>query len=167
MLRFQFDRETGELKTKYRGYTVIKTEKPLEAYIQQYVNGSAKIYIGSHFEKYSEDVQEFILLHEIGHKELKHRNSTVGLGYTDEQVQQIYQEERLEGKYLSQEFEADEFAAKIKGKNVALVALMQFKNKYKEMLKYYTDQGSIKQINAAIEEIEYRIENMGKNPLDN
>lgn len=167
MLRLQYDRVSGELKTKYRGYTVIKKEGAFEAAMVQDEHGGAEIYIGSHFEKYGKDVQEFILLHEIGHKELKHKNSTVGLGYTNEQAQQIYQEERLEGKYLNQEFEADEFAAKITGKHTALVALNQFKKKFEEMLKYYTTQENTKKIKTVIEEIVNRIDNIDQKSFDN
>ncbi len=118
-------------------------------------------YIGSHFEKYNDDVQNFILLHEIGHGELKHRNPVVSMGYTNEQIAEIYELERLQGKYLGQEFEADEYAAKITGKDVALVALMQFMMKFKKMLEYCKeDPDNFEKINKGIEEIEKRIENI-------
>ncbi|WP_226086697.1 hypothetical protein [Mesobacillus sp. S13] len=167
LLQFQLKRDqAGNLikVTNYRGYTVIQDPKfDMEAALANFEDGSCCIIIGDSFEKCSADIQEFILLHEIGHSECQHKSSTMGAGYSSQQVMDIYTEERLAGKHLQSEFEADEYAAIVMGREVALKALEYFHQKYQFMQRSYKNHSNTNQIEFVLNELEKRIANIKSN----
>ncbi|UOK62238.1 hypothetical protein MT997_28635 [Paenibacillus sp. OVF10] len=147
--------------SQYCGYDVIICdENENEAMLLTFNNGKSPIIVvGKSFFTYPDESQEFMLLHEIGHDFYKHSSTSAdGLGYSSEELKAIYENERLLGKKLDDEFEADQYATRIVGKEAALLTFKLFAERYRKKLSDTSDPDTIEVLQITLDEIDERSE---------
>ncbi|MGO4732175.1 hypothetical protein [Paenibacillus sp. 2KB_22] len=158
--------EFGFIKiSQYRGYDVIICDEiEHEAMLLTFNDGKPpRIVVGKSFFTYPDESQEFMLLHEMGHDVYKHSSTSAdGLGYSSEELIAIYEYERRLGKKLPDEFEADQYAISIIGKEAALLTFNLFADKYKQKSFDAKDTDAIEALQITLDEISKRSEGVSK-----
>lgn len=111
------------------------------------------IVVDSHFMRLEEDVQLFILAHELGHSKDEEINTKGGiLGFIKTQI--MRQLNSIIGEVSREESFADIYASHAIGPDKALKAL----NKMQDIMGRYKYRGRCKEIDLRIETIEWLIE---------